>query len=156
MKKLLISLLLLSSMAFCEGEPQVETEKESHNYMTFGIYAPVPVPMVGIGHRDLVDNQGIDLSLDIGSIIIGTFVNAHVKYIKYIENNYIAIGAKGTFAYVSYDGKSGNGIDFAPELTFGKDNKSTFHQINLSLPHISTDKDVSFVPVISYQYGLKF
>ena len=129
MKKLLISLLLLSSMAFCSGEPSIISEKESHNYMTFGLYAPTPFPMVGIGHRDIVDNQGIDLALEGGSIIIGPFVNAHVKYIKYIEDNYIAIGAKGTFAYVSYDGESGSGIDFAPELTFGKDNKAAFFKV---------------------------
>jgi len=130
--------------------------KKSHPYMTFGVYAPVPVPMVGIGYRDLQNNRGTDFSIDLGSVVVGTFVNAHVKYITYFSNNYIAIGAKGSFVIAVYNGRSASAINFAPEITFGKDRKTTFNQINLNFPHVMLRDGISYIPVISYQYGVKF
>ena len=156
MRKILlfITLGLLTSSAFCVDMPV--NIKESHSYTTFGIYAPIPIPSVGVGIRNIEMDQGLDLSIDVGTILVGTFGNARCKYIKYYNNNYISTGVKGTMAIIKGRRHYESGYGVAPEITFGKDNKSTFHQINLSIPTYIIDEGLSYIPVISYQYGLKF
>jgi len=137
------------------------TESNSINqefsYATFGVCAPIPVPFVGFGYRNVSDSLGFDISGTVGTAIFAHSAGLGIQGLTFFERNYIGWGGGIGYVYVNNNEVRGGAVVMSPGVCFGMDRQRGFHQINLSGPsYFPQIAYLSFVPGISYQYGIKF
>jgi hypothetical protein len=149
-------------------EPICREINQAFNYWNYG-FGPVPLtPYIGVGRREMNNHFGWDASINLGSIIYITTVQAtaNVLYIPNPEENdpfYFGLGIAGGYAFYSHFAISA----IAPDFLIGKEytwleNRKTFMECHLQIPtwHFGyinkKGKGVLSIPLFVIKTGISF
>jgi hypothetical protein len=146
MKKLMLALILITT-----GLCAFERKADSFTYTAIG--ADLILPAVTIGVRKWEEDSGFDINLNFSSFIVINRLSLGVSHLKKFNNNtYLGLGAGAFVALVNDDYEYVLNAGVFPCLKFGVELESSFHEIGLVIPQISSC-GIMFFPLVSYRFG---
>lgn len=152
MKKLLLTAIIVTGILSAEEKVFTTVPKSYGYYYVGGL-----MPTIGVGFHNRVSQQAaIDVSFEVGTILILNRTALNVKYLNYYNpRNYIGIGC--SFGGISwlYDGCYWRTSTFSPVLVKGWENKKYFTEVTLYFPTFSPIGN-TLIPSFSISRGWKF
>jgi len=164
--------LSLFATAFAEeltsSLPTNEPIKQQFGYVSAGLGPmPIPLPVFAGGYRSQLGNQGLDVSLQVSTVVTATQVKTNVLYLRYPKPSlssefYVGAGIAPGCLF----GSDIALFTLSPEFVFGKQyrnesNDLRFFQLQASFPTFSIagakpHNPVFLFPLITISYGIGF
>lgn len=145
--------------------------KQQYGYLSVGLGPfPLPLPAFAAGYRAQSNHNGVDLSLQVQTIIACTQLKANLLYLHYFNPNlasqfYVGGGVSPSYIFVDSCFRDKNKFLLSPEFVFGqqyrnKSNDLRFFQMQLSYPTITKFKHDHIktmqFPLVIFSYGIGF
>lgn len=161
----LISFVALGVGAHAEELPKPAEIRSSYGYMGLGLGpAPLPLPIFSGGWRMQQGHHGLDLSLDLTTVVTATAIQENVVYLHYFKPNlnsqfYLGWG----IGVAELFGDTEIHVCVAPEFLLGKQyineaGDTRFCQAKVEWPVIpvSEPNQVVKYPIVTFSYGFCF
>lgn len=137
--------------------------RDSSCYIDLGLGPfPLPLPVFGLGHREQWQHHGMDVHLQVSTIVEVTSVKGSALYLHYFKPNLPSQFYMGAGAGIG--GLFNKHRDFrlygSPEFVLGKQylneaGDKRYFQTQMSFPTFSEHAPVYF-PLIVFSYGIMF